>query len=169
MKSHTLVSHGLIHSPVFAQLSQKNSGTETHRKLGNSGQAGRYNHRHNHVPPQCSAYENANKYAVRKCIRLDLARTYKLQVTSHRPRPLLCKAFGRYSKYHIKYQRWSKNPMHMYKNIDLTAVSLKANDCTWLSVIVPTSLSRVFKFSGSFCSTVSLGQQGSYASSVIGL
>jgi hypothetical protein len=35
-----------------------------------------------------------------------------------------------YSKCHIKCQRCSKNPMLMYRNVDLNAVSLKANDFT---------------------------------------
>jgi hypothetical protein len=37
-----------------------------------------------------------------------------------------------YSKCHIKCQRWSENRMLMYRNIDLNAVSLKANDCTYV-------------------------------------
>jgi hypothetical protein len=35
-----------------------------------------------------------------------------------------------YSKCHIKCQQRSENPTLMYRNVDLNAVSLKANDCT---------------------------------------
>jgi hypothetical protein len=38
-----------------------------------------------------------------------------------------------YSKCHIKCQGWSKNPMLMYRNANLNAVSLKANNCTVLN------------------------------------
>jgi hypothetical protein len=82
MELHTLIGHGLIHSPAFALLSQRNTW-----KLWTG-----YNLRQSYTS-RILVHMEMYKYETRQCshtsrIRLDLTRTYKLQVTSYQPRPL---------------------------------------------------------------------------------
>jgi hypothetical protein len=53
-----------------------------------------------------------------------------------------------YSKCPIKCQRPSENPMLMHRNIDLNAVSLKANDCTLICSVDLSKLNHSHIF---FC------------------
>jgi hypothetical protein len=62
--------------------------------------------------PNARAYGNVYKYETRQCshtsrIHLDLARTYKLQVTSHRPRPI---SYSDYINTFIPVRNKNKKP-----------------------------------------------------------